>query len=188
MSLLNAVRRAENTPVDYKFIHSVSKPLCPSQRMVQHETLPEKPSLEDVFKGKDAVCILFRVLHHSIPTAIAHWCCLFKGKNRKITFFDSLALNLKGIYRLTHESPKLLYALRNTKYERSHRPLQKLIARQKYCGAAVAVRLRFYKTKSNREFESFILNHDRGNPGHTLCTLCYFHYEDQHEYEISEDM
>lgn len=126
------------------------------------------------------------MLHHDLPTAVAHWCCLFRGK-KGLVFFDSLALNLKGIYRLTQESPKIIHALRKLKYERSHRPLQKLLARQKYCGAAVAVRLRYYKTKTNREFERFILNHDRGSPGITLCTLVLFHYTDQHEYEVSDE-
>ena len=186
MSLLAEIQRAINTPVDYKFIHSVASPICKSMTYVLHESLPDKPSLEDVFKGKQCVCILFRVLHHEEPTQIAHWTCLMKGK-KGVMFFDSLGINLKGIYRLTHEPPKITYALRNTKYEQSHHPLQKLISRQKYCGCAVAVRLRYYKTHTNAQFEKLILDHNRQKPGLLLVTLCLFHYTDQHEYEgVSE--
>ena len=186
MSLLSEIKRAESTPVDYRFIHSVASPICKSMRYVQHEKLPAKPTLADIFKGKQAVCILFTVLHHSLPTNIRHWTCLFKGKKGRITFFDSLGLNLKGIYSLTHEKRKLEWALRDTKYEKSHTPLQQMISKQKYCGCAVAVRLRYYKTKTNREFERYILEHNRKFPGETLATLCLFHYADQHEYELSE--
>jgi len=49
MSLLEEIKRAINTPVDYKFIHSVASPVCKSMTYVLHESLPDKPSLEDVF-------------------------------------------------------------------------------------------------------------------------------------------
>ena len=174
--------------MDYKFIHSVASPICKSMTYVLHESLPDKPSLEDVFKGKQCVCILFRVLHHEEPTQIAHWTCLMKGK-KGVMFFDSLGINLKGIYRLTHEPPKIAYALRNTKYEQSHHPLQKLLSRQKYCGCAVVVRLRYYKTHTNAQFEKLILDHNRQKPGLLLVTLCLFHYTDQHEYDgVSESV
>jgi hypothetical protein len=186
MSLLNEIKLAENTPTDYKFIHSIASPVVKNLGVVYHEKLPEKPSLHDIFGSHDAVCILFRLLHHDRPTPVAHWCCLFRGK-KGLVFFDSLAINLKGIYRITHESRKLEHALKGHKYEHSHTPLQKMVSKQKYCGCAVAVRLRYYKTKTNAEFERFIINHDRTHPGETLATLCLFHYTDQHEYEISDD-
>ena len=186
MSLLSELKRSIRTPTDYKFIHSVASPVCKNMGVVMHESLPDKPSLHDVMKGHDAVAILMRVLHDSHPTPIAHWVALFKGKNKKLRFFDSLNLNLKGIYRITSEKPKLLHALRGHKYEQSHQALQKLVSHQKYCGCAVACRLRFWNTKTNSEFERFILTHDRQHPGLTMVTLCLWHYTDQHEYEISK--
>ena len=183
MSLLNVIKKAERTAVDYKFIHAVAAPVVGSNNMryVLHENLPAKPSLNDLFKGKDCVCILFRVLDHGRPTPVAHWTCLMKG-SKGIMFFDSLAMNLSGIYRLTHEPRKVEYALRNTRYEKSHRALQDILSKVKYCGCAVAVRLRHYKTHTNKQFESFILNHHH-NAGETLATLCLFHYTDEQEYE-----
>ena len=186
MSLLDELHRAVRTPVDYKFIHSVVSPVIPKLGMVLHESLPDKPSLKRVMGSHDAVCILFRVLDHGRPTPIAHWTCLFKGKHNKLYFFDSLALNLKGIYRLTNESHKIEHALIGHKYQRSHQALQKLISHQKFCGAAVATRLRYAKTKTNREFERFILGYDKTHPGQTCAMLCLWHYTDQHEYEMSK--
>lgn len=186
LSLLQEIQLAERTPVDFKFIHSVASPVCKSLGVVMHEDLKDKPELADIFKGKKAVCILFRVLHGDEPTAIAHWAALFYGKKNKITFFDSLAINLKGIYQKTNEKPKLLWALRHTRYENSHRPVQKMIREQKYCGCACAVRLRYWKTKTNREFENFVLRYAPKTPGVALATLCLFHYTDQHQYEVSD--
>ena len=187
MSLLDELHRAVSTPVDYKFIHSVVSPVIPNLGMVLHESLPDKPSLKRVMGNHDAVCILFRVLDHGRPTPIAHWTCLFKGKHGKLCFFDSLALGLSGIYRLTHEPHKIEHALRGHKYERSHQALQRLLSQQKFCGAAVATRLRYAKTKTNREFERFILGYNKTHPGLVFSMLCLWHYTDQHEYEISQD-
>ena len=187
MSLLDELHRAVRTPVDFKFIHSVVSPVLPNVGVVMHESLPDKPSLARVMGKHDAVCILFRVLDpQGKPTPLAHWTCLFKGKHNKLYFFDSLALNLKGIYRLTHESRKIEHALIGHKYERSHRKLQRLVNQQKFCGAAVACRLRYAKTKTNKEFESFILGYNSSTPGVVCAMLCLWHYTDQHEYEISE--
>ena len=184
LSLDATIKLAERTPTDYAFIHSVASPVCKKLGLVIHEDLPDKPELKDIFKGRDAVCILFTVLHGDEPTAISHWCALFKGKKNKITFFDSLAINLDGIYARTNEKPKVKWALRNTKYERSHRPVQRMIRQQKYCGCACAVRLRFYKTKTNHEFEKYILNYAPKQPGVALATLCLFHYTDQKRVQV----
>ena len=186
LSLDATIKLAERTPTDFKFIHSVASPVCKNLGVVIHEDLPDKPELKDILKGRDAVCILFTVLHGDVRTSIAHWCALFRGKKNKVTFFDSLAIGLKAIYGRTTEKPKVLWALRNTNYERSHRPVQRLIRQQKYCGCACAVRLRFYKTKTNHEFENYILNYAPRNPGVALATLCLFHYTDQNEYKVSD--
>ena len=186
LSLGKEIVLAERTPTDFKFIHSVASPVCKSLGVVMHEDLPDKPKLADIFKGKKAVCILFRVMHGDEQTAIAHWAALFYGKKDRLTFFDSLNINLKGIYARTNEKPKVLWALRGHKYEQSHRAVQKMIRQQKYCGCACAVRLRYWKTKTNIEFEKFILDYAPRQPGVALATLCLFHYTDQHQYEISE--
>lgn len=183
MVLLKEIEHAEEVPVDFAFIKSVVKPIIPKIHMIAHEDLPEKPDLDhDVFKGSDAVAILFRVFHSNLPTDVAHWCCLMKASHgKKVRFYDSLALNLKRIYALTSESPKLLWALRNTSYEDSHTKMQDMVRKQKYCGTAVSCRLR-YPYMSNREFERHILSYDRSHPGRTMTLMTLFHYFDQKEY------
>ena len=42
MSLLAEIQRAINTPVDYKFIHSVASPICKSMTYVLHESLSRR--------------------------------------------------------------------------------------------------------------------------------------------------
>ena len=164
IGLLNEVEHAESTPVDFKFIESVVHPILPKMHMINHEELKSNPDLhKDVMKGDDAVCILMTVLHHSQPTEIRHW-----------TY-------LKKLYALTGEEPKLLYALRPTKYESSHRALQKMISKQKYCGTAVSCRLR-YTHLTNKQFERHILSYDMGSPGKTMTLMTLFHYRDQREY------
>ena len=183
MGLLNEVKHAEEVPVDFAFIKSVVKPML-KVHMIEHEHLPEKPDLaRDVFKGSDAVAILFRVFHADLPTEVAHWCCLLKASHgKKVRFYDSLALNLRKIYALTGESPKMVYALRNTNYEKSHTKMQEMVRKQKYCGTAVACRLR-YPQMSNKQFERHILSYDRSRPGQTMTLMTLFHYYDQKEYD-----
>jgi hypothetical protein len=183
MSLLSEIEHAESTPVDFRFIKAVASPIVPKMHMIRHDSLPEKPDLhKDIMKGDDAVVILFRVHHNSRPTPMAHWCTLFKGKHGFV-FFDSLAINLRRIYALTGEKPKLLHALRNTKYEKSHHALQQMISKQKYCGTACAVRLRYSKRLTNRGFERMILQYDASTPGKTLALMCLFHFIDEDEYD-----
>ena len=182
IGLLREVEHAESTPVDFKFIESVVRPILPKIHMINHESLKSNPDLaKDVMKGDDAVCILMTVLHHSQPTNIRHWTCLFKGPHGYV-FFDSLNLNLKKLYALTGEENKLLYALRHTKFEQSHTALQKMISKQKYCGTAVSCRLR-YTHMTNTQFERHILSYDRSSPGKTMTLMTLFHYRDQREYE-----
>ena len=54
MSLLSEIKRAESTPVDYRFIHSVASPICKSMRYVQHEKLPAKPENRLPYDGEDS--------------------------------------------------------------------------------------------------------------------------------------
>ena len=112
MSLQTLINRGLDTPVDFSFIKRVVGK-SPTIRMVDHESgLGARPSLRDVFKGHQAVAILLHILQGK--TNIGHWVCLLKAHPHrnagKIVFFDSLGLGLYGLYKITHEEPKLLHS------------------------------------------------------------------------------
>ena len=139
MSLSTLIKRGLDTPVDFAFIKRVvgSKP---DIRMVDHETgLKNKPSLADVFKGRQAVAILLHIMQGKTP--VGHWVLLLKArKGIKISFFDSLGLGLYKLYALTHEEPKLLHALKGHKWENSTVQLQRFGDHFRECGAFVSIR------------------------------------------------
>ena len=123
MSLQTLIKRGMDTPVDFSFIQRVVNK-SPTIRMVDHESdLPDKPSLKQVFGGKQAVAILLHIMQGK--TKIGHWVLLLQSTGkRKIAFFDSLGLGLYRLYALTHEEPKLLHALKGSKWENPKVQLQ----------------------------------------------------------------
>ncbi len=113
--------------------------------MLDHETgLKNKPSLADVFKGRQAVAILLHIMTGKTP--VGHWVLLLRArKGIKISFFDSLGLGLYKLYALTHEEPKLLHALKGHKWENSSVQLQRFSSHYRACGAFVEIRDKFFK-------------------------------------------
>ena len=107
MSLQTLIKRALDSPVDYSFIKRVvgrNRTL----RMVDHETdLPDKPTLEQVFKGAQAVAILLHVIQGK--TKIGHWVVLLqKTDKRKIAFFVRLEKDSSNCTN-THTNPRNCY-------------------------------------------------------------------------------
>ena len=183
MSLATLIKRGVDTPVDFSFIKRVCGKTT-SIRMVDHESgLPHKPTLANVFKGKQCAAILLHILHGK--TKIGHWVLLIQKRgNQKISFFDSLGMGLYKLYQLTHEEPKLLHALRGHKWENSTVQLQRFGTHFRECGAQVAVRAKFYKL-SNPSFVRLIKSWDKTKPDQTAVFLTLLHYLEDTETDIT---
>ena len=183
MSLQTLIKRGLDTPVDFSFIKRVvGKSL--TIRMVDHETgLRHRPTLQDVFKGHQAVAILLHIIQGK--TKIGHWVCLLqKTGKRKIAFFDSLGLGLYRLYNITHEEPKLLHALKGHKWENSGVQLQQFGDHYRECGAFVSVRCKFWKL-SNRAFVRLIKSYNKTKPDQTAVLLVLLHYLEDEEVDIT---
>ena len=182
MSLSTLIKRGLDTPVDFAFIKRVvgSKP---DIRMVDHETgLKNKPSLADVFKGRQAVAILLHIMQGKTP--VGHWVLLLKArKGIKISFFDSLGLGLYKLYALTHEEPKLLHALKGHKWENSTVQLQRFGDHFRECGAFVSIRAKFF-TLSNPAFVKLIKSYNKTKPDETAVLLVLLHYLEDEKHNI----
>ena len=184
MSLRTLVNRAVDTPVDYAFIKRVVGKTA-SIRMVDHESgLPDKPTLEQVFKGKTCVAILLHIVGSQNP--VGHWVLLIqKRPGSPISFFDSLGIGLTKLYKFyTHETPKLLYALRGHKWENSHVALQKQGKHFRECGAFISVRAKFWKL-SNKAFVKLIKSWNRTKPDDTAVLLVLLHYLEDEGLDVS---
>ena len=180
MSLQTLVKRGLDTPVDFSFIKRVVNK-SPTIRMVDHESgLPDKPSLETVFGGKQAVAILLHIMQGK--TKIGHWVLLLKN-GKGLAFFDSLGLGLYRLYALTHEEPKLLHALKGHKWENSKVQLQRFGNHYRECGAFVAIRAKFFKL-SNRAFVRLIRSYNKTKPDETAVMLVLLHYLEDEEVDI----
>ena len=173
-TLRELIKRGLDTPVDFSFIKRCAGTGV-SIRMVDHETsLSNKPSLKDVFKGHQVAAILLHVKQGK--TRIGHWILAInkRGQN-KISLFDSLGLGLKGLYRVTHESPKLLYAFEGHKWEDSTVQLQRFGSHYRECGSFCGVRAVFFKL-TNREFVKLIKSWDSQHPDKTAVMLVLLHF------------
>ena len=169
MSLQTLIKRGLDTPVDFSFIKRVVGRSV-DIRMVDHESgLPEKPSLADVFKGREAVAILLHIMQGK--EKVGHWVLLLKAETgRKLAFFDSLGLGLYKLYNLTHEEPKLLHALKGSKWENSTVQLQRFGDHFRECGAFVSIRAKFH-TLSNSAFVRLIRSYNKTKPDETAVLL-----------------
>lgn len=183
MSLQTLINRAVDTPVSFAFIKRVVGKSA-KIRMVDHESgLSHRPSLADVFKGHEAVAILLHILQGKTP--IGHWVLLLKGNsNRKIQFFDSLGLGLYKLYDLTHEEPKLLYALKGHKWANSSVQLQRFGTHYRECGAFIAVRAKFHKL-TNGAFVRLIKSYNKTKPDETAVLLVLLHYLEDQKIDIT---
>ena len=178
MSLQTLIKRGLDTPVDFSFIKRVVGRTL-DIRMVDHESgLPKKPSLADVFKGREAVAILLHIMQGKTP--VGHWVLLLKGP--KIAFFDSLGLGLYKLYNLTHEEPKLLHALKGHK-ENSTVQLQRFGDHYRECGAFVSIRAKFH-TLSNSAFVRLIRSYNKTKPDETAVLLVLLHYLEDDKHNI----
>ncbi len=182
MSLQTLIKRGLDTPVDFSFIKRVVGRTV-DIRMVDHESgLGKTPSLADVFKGRDAVAILLHIMQGKTP--VGHWVLLLKAeKGRKIAFFDSLGLGLYRLYKLTHEEPKLLHALRGHKWENSSVQLQRFGDHFRECGAFVSIRAKFH-TLSNSAFVRLIRSYNKTKPDETAVLLVLLHYLEDDKHNI----
>lgn len=179
MSLQTLIKRGLDTPVDFSFIKRVVGRTL-DIRMVDHESgLPKKPSLADVFKGREAVAILLHIMQGK--TRVGHWVLLLKGP--KIKFFDSLGLGLYKLYNLTHEEPKLLHALKGHKWENSTVQLQRFGDHYRECGAFVSIRAKFH-TLSNSAFVRLIRSYNKTKPDETAVLLVLLHYLEDDKHNI----
>ena len=183
MSLQTLIKRGMDTPVDYSFIKRVVGK-SPSIRMVDHERdLPDRPTLQDVFKGHQTVAILLHVMMGK--SKIGHWICLIQQRGKqKIALFDSLGLGLYKLYAYTHESPKLLFALKGHKWENSKVQLQRFGSNYRECGAFVSVRCKFWKL-SNAAFVRLIRSYNKTRPDETVVMLVLLHYLEDEEVDIT---
>ena len=110
---------------------------------------------------------------------IGHWVLLInKRGTQKISFFDSLGLGLYKLYKLTHEKPKLLHALKGHKWENSKVQLQRFGRSYRECGSQVAVRGKFHKL-SNAAFVKLIKSWNCTSPDQTAVLLTLLHYIDE---------
>ena len=183
MSLQTLIKRGLDTPVDFAFIKRVVGSTV-SIKMVDHESgLPDKPTLSQVFKGANAVAILLHVLQGG--QKIGHWVLLLQATpQRKIAFFDSLGMGLYKLYRFTHESPKLLHALKGHKWENSKVQLQRFGNHFRECGAFVAVRAKFAKL-TNSAFVRLIKSYSKTKPDETAVLLVLLHYLEEEDPKVN---
>ena len=186
MSLQTLIKRGLDTPVDYSFIKRVVG-RSPTIRMVDHETgLGPRPSLRDVFRGREAVAILLHIVQGK--SKIGHWVCLLKAHPKrnggKICFFDSLGLGLYKLYNITHEEPKLLHALKGHKWENSTVQLQRFGSHFRECGAFVSIRAKFFKL-TNAAFVRLIKSYNKTKPDQTAVMLVLLHYLEDEEVDIT---
>ena len=110
---------------------------------------------------------------------------LQKTKDRPIQLFDSLGLGLMNLYKITHEEPKLLHALKGKKWENSSVQLQKMGSHYRECGAFIAVRACFHKL-TNRAFVKLIKSWNRTTPDETAVLLVLLHYLEDESIDISK--
>ena len=180
MSLQTLIKRGVDTPVSFAFIKRVVGKSV-SIRMVDHESdLPDRPTLQQVFRGKNAVAILLHVLQGK--QKIGHWVLLLqKTPKRKIAFFDSLGMGLYKLYSFTHEEPKLLHALKGSRWENSTVQLQRFGSR----GAFVSIRAKFWKL-TNKAFVRLIRSYNKTKPDETAVLLVLLHYLEDEEIDISK--
>ena len=183
MSLQRLIKRGIDTPVDYSFIKRVVGNTV-KIRMVDHEKdLPHRPTLQQVFKGAQAVAILLHVIMGK--TKIGHWICMIQARGKqKISIFDSLGLGVYKLYNYTKEEPKLLFALRGRKWENSTVQLQRFGTHYRECGAFVSVRLKFYRL-SNAAFVRLIRSYNKAKPDETVVLLTLLHYLEDSEADIT---
>ena len=183
MSLQTLVNRAVDTPVSFAFIKRVAGKSV-KIRMLDHESgLSHRPSLADVFKGKEAVAILLHILQGKSP--VGHWVLLLKATpTRKIQFFDSLGLGLYKLYDLTHEEPKLLHALKGHSWQNSSVQLQRFGSHYRECGAFVSVRAKFHKL-TNGAFVKLIKSYNKTKPDETAVLLVLLHYLEDEKIDIT---
>ena len=183
MSLQTLIKRGVDTPVDFSFIRRVVGSTA-SIRMVDHESgLSAKPTLRDVFQGKQCVAILLHILQGK--TKIGHWVLLVnKRSGQKISFFDSLGMGLNRLYTLTHEEPKLLHALHGHKWENSTVQLQRFGSHFRECGAFISVRAKFFKL-SNPAFVRLIKSWNKTRPDSTVVLMVLLHYMEDSETDIT---
>ena len=179
MSLQTLIKRGLDTPVDFAFIKRVVGKTR-TIRMVDHESgLANRPTLQDVFKGHQAVAVLLHIIQGK--SKVGHWVCLLKKP--KITFFDSLGLGLYRLYGITHEEPKLLHALKGQKWENSTHQLQRFGDHYRECGAFVSLRVKFWKL-SNPAFVRLIRSYNKTKPDQTAVLLVLLHYLEDEDANI----
>ena len=118
-------------------------------------------------------------------TKIGHWVLLLQSTGkRKIAFFDSLGLGLYRLYALTHEEPKLLHALKGSKWENSKVQLQLFGSHFRECGAFVAIRAKFFNL-TNAGFVRLIRSHNKTKPDETAVMLVLLHYLEDEVVDIT---
>ena len=179
MDLRKLVKSALHEAVAFDFIKKVVGNSCKLKR-IDHESIGKK-TLKQVFDGHDAVAVMFNVLHGNTRSEIGHWCLLLqKTKKRKIQFFDSLGLGLrgkKGVYSITHERPVLLKLLQHEKWEDSTVKLQTMGTDFRECGSYCALRAKFHRM-TNQQFVHLIKSHNFAKPDETCVLLTLLHYLD----------
>ena len=168
------LRLGKNSPLDFTQIKTIVGHRC-NIGFRDHESLPSNPSLSQILGSHDAVCILLHVLHGA--SGIAHWVCLIKGTpQRPVQFFDPLGHDLRGLYKITKEEPKLIRALQGHKYHSNLNKVQAQKTSVRDCGCHCAIRCVFWKW-SNRDYVRFLRTH-YGSTDDTVTSLCALHLLD----------
>ena len=79
----NLLRKLESTPLSLERIQK----LCPNCTTIVYDELPANPTINTLFKGKDA-CVVFYELHGNSQQSVGHFSLILKvGKN--IEYFSS---------------------------------------------------------------------------------------------------
>ena len=170
MTLRSEVLNREQNPVSFNQMKQVWRGRADPHFVVLDE-LPSQPSVQDIFGGKDCVCVLCN-LHNrdGTPSDTNHWVCLIQKKNT-IDFFDSLGNSPRELTHHLNGSRALLNFSMKHRLKFDSAKLQKFSSRVNDCGLHCCCRI-LKRDLSPKDYVHW-LTHGWVKPDISVSMLCF---------------
>ena len=170
-TLRQTIISLEQTPISFDEIMKGLSGHNVHPHFVFLDDLPDNPSDQHIFKGKDCACILGTLHSHSHATKFNHWTCIIKRPG-EYWFFDSLGHTIKQLtIKLASVKKSLVNWSQNKRIRENKQKIQKTDIDVNTCGLHVIVRL-LRKELNNVQYVKWI-KHGFLNPDITVSLLCY---------------
>ena len=170
-TLKQTIMHREQVPISFDEISKALRPHGMSPNFVLLDDLSENPSTQQLFKGKDCVCILGTVHSRNHSTKFNHWISIIR-RPREFWVFDSLGNTLEQLtIKLANGKKSLVNWKRKNRVRENTTKLQKTDIHINTCGLYQIVRL-IRKDLNNVQFVKW-LRHSFFDPDISVSMLCY---------------